>query len=1187
MEKKSSCVPITGNFKKLLLIMKLCVLFLLVSTATLMANSGYSQNTRLSVHLENVTLKELITHIESQTEFIFVLLEGVVDLNKEITVDVENQTIDKILDKVFESSGNSYKIFDRQIAIGKKDEVRQLEVLRAEVNRETEQPQKKEIAGTVKDEKGNPLPGVSVVLKGTTTGTVTDAAGNYTFQVPLNAQTLVFSFVGMKSQEIQIGNKTVIHVVMAEETMGIEEVVAVGYGTVRRKDLTGSVSSVSGQTLKDIPVTSASQAIVGRMAGVQVTQTDGSPDAEIKIRVRGGGSITQDNSPLYIVDGFPVSNINDIAPTDIESVDVLKDASSTAIYGARGANGVILITTKGGHEGKGKVSYNSYFGVKNITKTFDMLDPYEFVYWQHELYQGTTFERYYGAYGDIDLYKQLTGTDWQDELFGRTGTNMYHNLSFSGGTKTSKYNISLTRNDGKEIMLGSGYERTNLNIKTINQLNNWLSVDLNVMLSDNLQKGAGTYANYTLSYIGYRPTKGMSDFVDPDLSSAVDYEGIAAYNVDPVQMTNDTYRRSKNLSFNFSGALDIKLTKNLKYRFEYGSIYGENKSKVFYGIHTPNVQNYGGVPLAGISKTDVKSDRLANLLTFSKKDFLPGNNLTVLVGQELYCYKSEYISDQSRYFPKYIDAISALSMMQLGTPDPTLVMDNPANKLSSFFGRLSYDYKGKYLVTATLRADGSSKFAKGNQWGYFPSAALAWRISDEKFLKSANRWLSDLKLRASYGESGNNRISDNAWRKTFSVLSGSGPNTGALYMSGDETTATPYLAPNSILSNPKLKWETTETMNAGVDFGIFKQRLSGTFEIYKNTTKDLLIQATIPSSTGYSKQWQNIGQTSNRGIELTLNGVIVQNKDFRLSTSFNIAFNRNRIDKLGNTKQWEQTSTWLGWSGSGTISGDYLIKEGGQIGQMYGYETDGMYSVDDFYYDSAKKTYTLKENVPNDSGLLGAKRFWPGTLKLKDQNDDYIVDSKDKVVIGNANPKHTGGFSLTAQYKGFDASAFFNWVYGNDIYNATKLYFTTDPFGYNFRNVMGVMNSDNRFIYFSKETGELVSDPVQLAEMNKNAKMFSPAMINMQLHSWDIEDGSFLRLNTVTIGYSLPGNVLHRLSLSRLRIYATAYNVWTWTKYSGYDPEVDMVRGTPLTPGIDWSAFPRSRSFNVGINVEF
>ena len=1185
MEKKSCSVPITGNFKKLLLIMKLCVLFLLVSTATLMANSGYSQNTRLSVHLENVTLKELITHIESQTEFIFVLLEGVVDLNKEITVDVQDQTIDKILDKVFESSGNSYKIFDRQIAIGKKDEVRQLEVLRAGVNLETEQPQKKEITGTIKDEKGNALPGVSVVLKGTTTGTVTDAGGNYTLQVPLNAQTLVFSFVGMKSQEIQIGNKTVINVVLAEETMGIEEVVAIGYGTVQRKDLTGSVSSVSGSTLKDIPVTSASQAIVGRMAGVQVTKTEGAPDADIKIRVRGGGSITQDKSPLYIVDGFPVSNINDIAPTDIASIDILKDASSTAIYGARGANGVILITTKGGFEGKGKVSYNAYFGVKEITKTLDVLDPYEYVFWQYELQPNTSttkpLEKYYGDFNDFGLYKEMRGTNWQDEIFGRTGTSQSHNLSFSGGTKTIKYNLSLTNNDEKEIMLGSGYNRTNITFNTVYKLNNWLTIDFNVRTSDYNLSGAGTSGGNRLGYMAqYSPVKGLSDFADSNLLDLGELDNTNLYNINPKNMTNDEYSRTKSQTFNFNWAATISLSKNLSYRFEYGTQSGTNTSNRFYGLNTYNAINYGKQPLASIYKTDIKSYRLANILTYKVKDFLPGSNLTVMAGEELNCYKSKTVTSSAKYFPKYIDAKSALSMMQLGIQDPIMTADNPENKVSSFFGRLNYDYKGKYLASATFRADGSSKFAQGNQWGYFPSAALAWRVSDENFMGAISRWLSDLKLRASFGESGNNRISDNAWQKTFTVKSD--------YMAiGTDESQTPYLDVNSILSNPELKWETTITRNVGVDFGLFKQRLSGSVEVYKNTTKDLLISATIPASTGYSNQWQNIGQTSNKGLEVVLNAAIIEKKDFRLSASFNIGFNKSHIDKLGETKQWVQTSSWYGtWAGC--VTGDYLVREGGQVGEMYGYETDGMYSFDDFYYDTSNKSYLLKEDVPNDQALLGVNRFWPGALKLKDQNEDLKVDEKnDKVVIGNANPKYTGGFNLTAQYKGFDFSAFFNWVYGNDIYNANKLFFTGRPFGYTFKNLLNIMNSDNRFTYFSKETGELVSDPVQLEEMNKNATMWNPAMTNMQLHSWAIEDGSFLRLNTVTIGYSLPKNLLNRLKINQLRIYTSAYNLWTWTNYSGYDPEVDTQRATPLTPGIDWCAYPRSRSVIVGLNVEF
>jgi len=1161
-------------------VMKLTVLFSVIVIYQAIAVSSYSQTTRLSLDMQNTKVRDVISRIEDESEFYFLYSSKLVDVEKSISIKADNLGIHEILASIFKGTDIEYLVMDRQIILSPKAMMKEYS--------EAVARQQNSISGKVTDSSGKPLPGVTVAVKGKAQGTITDANGNYSLSNVHPDAVLVFSFVGMKTQEIAVAGKASIIVTMSEDAIGIEEVVAVGYGTVRRKDLTGSVSSVSGQTLKDIPVTSASQAIVGRMAGVQVTKTEGSPDAEIKIRVRGGGSLTQDNSPLYIVDGFPVSNINDIAPTDIASIDVLKDASSTAIYGARGANGVILITTKGGFEGKGKVSYNAYYGVKKIAKTLDVLDPYEYVFWQYEIDPSRNFEKYYGVFQDIGLYQQLTGYNWQDQLFGRTGTSMYHNLSFSGGTKISKYNISLTRNDEKEIMIGSGYERTNLNVKTFTQINDWLSIDLNAMLSDNLLKGAGTSANSRLSHaVQYHPVDGLSDYVDTNLASSSDYEASMSYNNDPIKQTYDDYRRAKNLSFNFNGALNIKISKDIKYRFEYGSLYGENTNKYFYGINTSNVINYGGVPMAGIVKTDSKSYRLANILTYSKRNFLPGSNLTATLGEELNYYKSESVTSSSKYFPKYITSISALSMMQLGTPDPTLTADNPANKISSFFGRLSYDYKGKYLASATFRADGSSKFAPGNQWGYFPSAALAWRISDENFLKSANHWLTDLKIRASYGESGNNRISDNAWRKTFSVLSGAGPNSGGLYLSGNETTATPHLSPNSILSNPKLKWETTETRNGGLDFGFFKQRLTGSVEIYKNITKDLLIQATIPSSTGYSKQWQNIGQTSNRGLEVTLNGVIVENRDFRLSASFNIGFNKNRIDKLGDTKQWEQTSTWLGWSGTGTIAGDYLIKEGEEVGQMYGYETDGMYSIDDFYYDAFTKEYTLKETVPSNKALIGAFRFWPGTLKFKDQNGDLIVDAKDKVVIGNANPKHTGGFNLTGQYKGFDFSAFFNWVYGNDIYNANKIYFTTDPFKYQFKNLLSIMNSDNRFTYYSKETGVLVSDPIQLAEMNKNAKIWSPTITSMQLHSWAIEDGSFLRLNTVTVGYTLPKNISSKLKVNQLRVYASAYNVWTWTKYSGYDPEVDVARSTPLTPGVDWCAYPRSRSINVGLNIEF
>ncbi|MGV8091421.1 MAG: SusC/RagA family TonB-linked outer membrane protein [Mangrovibacterium sp.] len=1164
-------IPQLSKFWKIMKVTCLLIMLALVQVSA----STYSQSIKLKINLKNVTLSEVFHEIERRSDFRFFYDNNELDLSKRMNLNTENSNIEEILEDLFQDSDISYEIIDHYIIIRNKR-------TNSGFARSAVQQKGKTVTGKIVDINNQPLPGVTVLVKGSMRGTISDPNGKFSITNLTPDVILVFSFVGMKTQEVEVSEKSVIDVVLTDESIGLEEVVAIGYGSVKRKDLTGSVSSVSGNALKDIPVTSAAQAIVGKMPGVQVTQTEGSPDAEIKIRVRGGGSITQDNSPLYIVDGFPVSNLSDIAPTDIESINVLKDASSTAIYGARGANGVIMITTKGGSEGKSKVSYNTYYGIKNITNYFDVLDPYEYVFWQYELQNAnTSFEKYFGDFQDMKLYKQMDGTNWQKEIFGRTGTSLYNNLTFTGGNKDIKYNLSLTRNDEKEIMLGSGYERTNFTAKTIYKVNDWLSLDMNLRLSDYKLKGAGTYSNTRMAHIvQFRPINGLADFVDSQLTDD-DFETASTFILNPLKQTNDDYRRRNTETFNYNGAATIKLTKDLNYRFDLGVQYTKGTINQFYGINTSNAMNYGTQPLAEKTKSDGVSYRIANVLTYNKKDFFKGNNISVMLGEELNSSRTQTLRASVKYLPKYIDPVSALSMMNLGIADPVYTDAGTPVKLSSFFGRINYDYEGRYLASFTFRADGSSKFAKGNQWGYFPSAGLGWRLSDENFLKGTENWLSDLKLRASYGESGNNRISDDLWRKTFSV------STGRLFIEGSENSPTAYLTPVSTLSNPNLKWETTITRNFGVDFSLFNQRLSGSVEIYKNTTKDLLISATIPASSGYSNQMQNIGQTSNKGIEIVLNGAVIQKRDFKLSFSFNIAFNKNRIDKLGETKSWEQSS---GWAGADGPTGDFLVEEGGKVGLMYGYETDGngMYAIDDFTYNNG--TYTLKEGIADNSALIGARWFGPGSLKFVNQNPEEgpgVDAQNDKVVIGNANPIHTGGFNLTAEYKGIDFSAFLNWVYGNDIYNANKLNFTNYWGGRLYKNILAMMDSKSRFIRIDPETGAFVSDPARLAELNKDAKYWSASMQRAPLHSWVIEDGSFLRLNNVTIGYSLPKKVLSRLGLQQLRLYVTGYNLWLWTNYSGYDPEVDAIRSTPLTPGIDYNAYPRCRSFNIGMNLTF
>lgn len=1172
---------VSKKCNRALKIMKISTLLFFLGLFSLTAENVYPQQTELSLDLGNVTIKKAISEIEKSSDYVFLITdEAQTELNKRTSLRVRKESINAILELLLKDTGLAYSVVERQISLYKS---LSKAIEKAEVKKEEIGQQKKTITGKVVDVQGIPVIGANIIEQGTTNGTVTDVDGNFRLVVEDNA-IIHITYIGYLGQEISVERNTVFNIILQEDFQMLDEVVAIGYGTARRKDLTGSVSSVSGSSLQDIPVSSAAQAIVGRMAGVQVTQTEGSPDAEIKIRIRGGGSITQDNSPLYIVDGFPVDNINDIAPTDIASIDILKDASSSAIYGARGANGVVLVTTKRGEEGRGRVVFNTYFGIKNITKTLDVLDPYEYVLYQYE--NDSALPQNFGNFQDYELYKQMKGTDWQDEIFGQTGTSLYHNIAFTGGTKTSKYNISITNNEEKEIMLGSGYSRTNLTANTTNILKEWLTIDLNTRFSNLNGRGAGTSSGGRLAHVvQYRPINGFMDLVDTMLDDG-DYEAYASQSFNPVDQTNDDYRRENNLRFNIDGAATIKFSNNLSYRLDFGVQYNENTRNNFYGINTSNARSLGEMPLATIIKNSSNSYRLSNVLTYNINDFIPNNDLTVMVGEEIISSKAKVITNSAKYFPKYIDAVSALSMMQLGgLTDPVVTDVRQPNNLSSFFGRINYNYMGKYLASITYRADGSSKFAPGNQWGYFPSGGIAWRISDEAFMKKTDNWLSDFKLRASFGTSGNNRISDNAWQKTFSVSS------GTLYLDGDGISATPtaILSPNSILSNPSLKWETTVTNNIGIDFGLFNQRVMGTVEVYKNLTKDLLISATIPSSTGYSRQWQNIGQTSNRGVEFELNVAVIEKKDFSLQMAFNIGINKNKIDKLGETKRWEQIDNW-----SSGRNGEFLIEEGGQVGSMFGYVTDGMYSFDDFDYDTSNGVYILKPGVPNNHSELnhkmpGASRAepMPGALKLVDQNKDGIIDLADRVIIGNANPKHSGGYNITARYKGFDFTAFFNWVYGNDIFNANKLAFTSFASSYKYRNILNIMNSDNRFTYIDKTTGEYVNDPVKLAEINKNATIWSPVHASYPLHSWAIEDGSFLRLNNLTIGYSIPKALSNKIKVSRLRIYATAYNLLTWTNYSGFDPEVDSRRSTPLTPGIDWNAYPKSRTFNFGLNLEF
>jgi len=1042
--------------------------------------------------------------------------------------------------------------------------------------------QEKTIRGTVKDTNGEPIIGANVMVKGSSIGTATDIDGHYTLSAPTTATTLLVSYIGMKDMEVAIAGN-VINIIMEEDVSSLDEVVVVGYGTQRRRDLTGSVSSVNAETIAAVPVASAVEAITGKMAGVQVLTTEGSPDAEMRIRVRGGGSITQSNDPLFIVDGFPVSTISDIPPTDIESIDVLKDASSTAIYGSRGANGVVIVTTKSGKSGKLRASYNAYFGVKKIAKTLDVLSPYDYATWQYELaaLQGNdalkNYNTYFGNYQDLDLYRNVPYNDWQDLTFGRTGTSMNHSLSLNGGSDKMTYAFNFSHLSDKAIMEGSDYRRNSMSLKLNNKATNRITLDFSARYTDTQINGGGANdAGSTLD-------------TDKRLKYSVIYTPIPLKNLDasagsndddlgnlynPLVSISDNAREKTQKRLNLAGSASWEIIDNLRLRSEAGLDHQDDGDQRFWGLTTYYIKNYPSVdnqgkPAIRLVNRERQTLRNTNTLNYDFKKYLKeDHSLNLMAGHEYIIRKGLTLTDEVHGFPTTFTADDAWRLSSQGVPYNIDNYYNEDDKLLSFFGRANYDFQGKYLLSATFRADASSKFSKENRWGYFPSAAAAWRISSEPFMETTQSWLDDLKLRASYGTAGNNNIPSGQLVQMFESMATS-------WINGFSN----YWAPSKVMANPDLKWETTVTRNIGLDFTLLGGRLSGTVEAYRNTTNNLLIEFPV-AGTGYDTQYRNMGENQNQGIEATLNWYAVNNKNFTLNFSGNIGFNKTEIQSLGIMNDFGYETYWA----SSEIGYDYWIAKGGAVGQMYGYLSDGRYEVSDFIgYNASTNRWILKEGVADNSGVVGNIR--PGSMKLKDLDGNGIVNVDDRDIIGDANPVHTGGFTINSTFYGFDLSAAFNWSYGNEIYNANKIEFSHTG-KYQYRNMITIMEPGKRWTNL-REDGTISNDPQELAAMNANTTMWSPHTSRMIFSDWAVEDGSFLRLNTLTLGYTLPKTLLAKMKIDQLRFYVTGYNVFLLTNYSGYDPEVSTVRRTNLSPGVDYSAYPKSRQLVFGVNLNF
>ncbi len=1134
----------------------------------------------VKIGFSDLELQEAFTQIERNSDFVFAyVIDDLPDVKVNVTKD--QRTLMDMLLSIADQADLSFRRVNETIFV--KQDVRHKLPKVEDVVKEQD-PIK--IQGKVTDENGEGMPGVTIQVQGTTDGTITDFDGNFTIMAEEDA-ILVFSFVGYLSKELPVNSRTQIAISLEPDVQALEEVVVVGYGTQKKSNLTGSVVSVTGDALKKVPVSTVAESLTGRLAGVQITTTEGSPDAEVKIRVRGGASLTQSSNPLFIVDGFPVSTISDLSPSDIESIDVLKDASSTAIYGSRGANGVVIITTKSGRKGEVSVNYNTFYAVKKIAKTLDVLDPGDYARWHYELGvlraedEGpdadlSYYEDYFGLFGDLGLYEGQPANDWQRQIYGRTGTTFSNDLSIRGGTEKSNFSLNFARFDDKAIMIGSDYVRNNITFKLNNKLGDKADLSFSLRYSDTEINGGGANEQNEVSSADSRlkhaiqfapiPLEGVSLSDDTNEQTASDL-------VNPIRSTYDNSRLQERGNYNISGRFSYRIIDPLQVSTSFTVDNYSRLDNRFYGVTTYKARDrspaFPNLPSAVF--TDDKELRLrsTNLINY---DALKSetHNVKVMLGQEVLFTQSSELEYEIQGYPALFSAEDAFKLTTQGTPITADNFQSADDKLVSFFTRVNYDYMDRYLLTAVYRIDGSSRFRGNNVWGFFPSVSGGWKISEESFMAGTSAWMNLLKLRASYGVAGNNNIPTAQTEQVF--LSS---NTNYL------NDISSIWAPATTLANSDLKWETTETKNIGLDFGLLTGRVNGTVELYQNNTRDLLVR--FPLAGAYADQYRNIGETENKGVELSLGVIAIDERDYGVSANFNIAFNKNSIKSLGTLDEILGPPVTTGWA-STQIAQDYLARVGGSIGEMYGYVSDGRYEVDDFDYDAANDEWILKEGVANPDELYTAR---PGAMKLLDLDGNDSITLADRKIIGNANPKHTGGVVINAYAYGFDLTAAFNWSVGNDIYNANKVEFTSANENNNYRNLIDIQEQGKRWTNIDWNTGELIRNPAQLAAVNANTTMWSPYIDKYIFSDWAVEDGSFLRLNTLTLGYTVPKALSQRARIDNLRFYVTGYNLFILTDYSGFDPEVSTRRKTPLTPGVDYSAYPRSRQFTVGMNLTF
>lgn len=1100
-------------------VMKLTAILLLAVCLNTGA-TGFSQN--ISISVRNTSLEKVFKEIRKQTGYSFFYKTALLRQTPKVNLSVTNASIKETLDLCFADLPIAYSIIAQTVVISPKisPAIPQMPAQKPETTTI-------EVQGIVTNSSGEPLPGASVRLKGSNTGTTTDDNGRFNLNIPGNSGTLVISFIGFVTREIHTDGRLDLRIALEPDNKQADEVVVIAYGSVKKSDLTGSVSSVSADKIMGVKgVSNIAGALQGRAPGVQVIQRSGQPGEGVSIKIRGTNSIQAGNDPLYVVDGLPLDGLTaQLNPSDIETVEVLKDASSTAIYGSRGANGVIMITTKKGKEGKAQVSYNGYYGVQSLRKKIDIINAQEFAILQNEVAANDGLAQVW-TQTQIDSLAGK-GTDWQDLVYN-TAPMQNHDLSVSGGTAGTKYYTSVGYFDQDGIIQNSNFKRfsfrTNLDQKISEKIS--ANVSLSLQQSNYFQNNyfnADGNGGVPFTTMVMPPTQGIYDAN----GKYTIFTGVPWGQTNPYGMAKEEYRPNKSLRIIGNVALSYAITENLKLRFSAGIDNNWSKSDYYAPSTLSLFVNGGASKNYGNSSAFVNE----NLLTYTKK--FGRHNLDALGGITFQENKAENLN--SGNFSGFLTDIYLNNNLAAASVRPTNTNSGFTDfSLLSYLGRLNYSFDGKYLFTVTGRYDGSSKFSENNKYAFFPSGAVAWRISEESFMEDIGA-VSDLKLRASYGISGNQAISP---YQTLGQLS----NTNITINNAPVTT---YFS--NRLENRSLKWETTSQFAIGLDMGLFNDRLQITADYYNKKTTDLLLNVTLPPNTGFGSVLQNAGATGNKGFEFQIIGNILRGEGVNWTSTFNLTSNRTKLidlgkDALGNPITYKEVGTGGNW---------FPMMIGNSMQQLYGYKVLGVYQTD-------------AEAVANGEPTKKA-----GNYKFQDTDGNGVVDGNDRIILTNFEPKFTFGFGNNLSYRNFSLSFLFVGAYGNDIANEFRKYNITlngkwVPSREAFENRWQAGKGTNMFDKPSANSGNDVRD---------------------YANSLWVEDGSYIRLRDITLAYDFPVNITNSLKISSLQLYISAQNLLTITKYSGYDPEASWQSAT--INGWDRGNYPATKAVTGGVKINF